>query len=72
MPPSSKIKPTSNVLGLSMVSGGAAKNGRSQGDFKENPFNKVNTMIQNNFSTDAATKACTLLIDHWNLYRDIL
>ena len=56
MPPSSKIKPTSNILGLSMmVSGGAGKK-----NSKENPFNKVNTMIQNNFTPDAATRACTL------------
>ena len=56
MPPSSKIKPSSHILGLNMVAGGS--NSRYESSADGNPINKVNSMMQNKLNVDTATRAC--------------
>lgn len=51
MPPSSKIKPTSNVFLVTMVSGSAKENQKWRGPFQ------LSKMVNTTFNSDTATRA---------------
>lgn len=53
MPPSFKIKPTSNVLTVTMVRGSAKENKIWRGPFQ------LSKMVNTNLNSDAATRAST-------------